>query len=221
MFRTLKRLLPGRAMLAFRYRGTIIRTSAFKLLFLAILTISMVMFMRLQGLFLAMPVQNEDKQFGSVFPKQHHQRHYINYNPLPTDLLYSPHSLEFTTDNFLAARTSRKHVVLPTPNLILPSLGQGSEPPLDIENVRKIIQNINSKERIKNFDKFPSPLNEKSMVIIVQVHNRPDYFSHLLRSLSAVSGIQDGLLVISHDFYSEFINSLVDAIDFCKVSLIV
>ncbi|XP_031561260.1 alpha-1,6-mannosyl-glycoprotein 2-beta-N-acetylglucosaminyltransferase-like [Actinia tenebrosa] len=218
MFRTLKRLLPGRGMLAFRYRGTIIRTSAFKLLFLAVLTISMVMFMRLQGLFLAMPVQNEDKQFGSVLPKQH-PKHRINYIPLPTDLLSSPRTSEFTTNNFLAARTSKKHVALPTPNLILPSLGdkKGTEPPIDIEKVRKIIQNINSQERIQNFEKFPSPLNENSMIIIIQVHNRPDYFSHLLRSLSAVSGIQDGLLVISHDFYSDFINSLVDAINFCKV----
>lgn len=179
--------------------------------------------MRLQGLFLAMPVQNEDKQFGSVFPKQQHQRHHINYIPLPTDLLNSPQSLEFTTNNFLAARTSKEHIVLPTPNLVLPSLGkkQGSEPPFNIQNVRQIIQNINSQERIKNFDKFPGPLNKKSMVIIIQVHNRPDYFSHLLMSLSAVSGIQDSLLVISHDFYSDFINSLVDAINFCKVSLTV
>jgi hypothetical protein len=181
----------------------------------------MVLFMRLQGLFLAMPVLHEDKQqFGSVFPK--HQRHRINYVPLTTDFVYSPYTIEFTTDKFVAARTSKIHVSLPTSNLILPSLDmKDTQSPINIEKIRKFVQNTNGQERIKNLDKFPNPLNENSMVIIIQVHNRPDYFSHLLRSLSRATGIENALLVVSHDYYNEFINKLVDAINFCKVSLLV
>lgn len=165
------------------------------------------MFMRLQGLFLAMPLSN-NKQIGtagSVFP---HQRHYIS------SILFTP--VPRTMDNL----QDKLHEIEATKSSYnIPSLQiQPTETvPIDVEEVRQFVRKLNSEEKIKNLDKFPGRLKDKSMVIIIQVHNRPDYFAHLLRSLSKVRGIEDALLVTSHDFYNEYINSLVDAINFCKV----
>ena len=193
-------------MLAFRYRGTIIRTSAFKLLFLGVLTVSMVMFMRLQGVFLAMPVSEDKQPFGSVFPQQH-ERHHI-YSVIFTA---APRDKDSSNE-----RTSKAFA---TSNLVLPSIElQTTETPINIDKVRHFIQLSNSQQRIKNLDQFPGALTDDSMIIIVQVHNRPDYFSHLLKSLSRARGIGNALLVISHDYYSDFINKMVDAVKFCKVS---
>lgn len=87
----------------------------------------------------------------------------------------------------------------------------------EIQKLRDIVRALNKAEYIRNGDKFGTTLSQKSIVIIVQVHNRGDYFSYLLKSLSRAKGIEDALLVISHDYYSEEINRHVESIDFCKV----
>lgn len=171
--------------------------------------------MRLQGLFLAMPVA-EDKQTttGSAFPR--HPKHFISsaiFTPAPRPA-ENTNSIpqEFKTTSFDIIKTFDFNV--PTGD----NLQKPTETSINLEEVREFVRKLNSEEKIKNLDKFPHHLTEKSMVIIVQVHNRPDYFAHLLRSLSKARGIESALLVISHDFYNEYINSLVDAINFCKVS---
>lgn len=87
----------------------------------------------------------------------------------------------------------------------------------EIQKLRDIVRTVNEAEFIRNGDKFGTTLSERSIVIIVQVHDRADYFSYLLKSLSRAKGIEEALLVISHDYYSEEINQHVEAIDFCKV----
>lgn len=204
-------------MLAIRYRGTIIRTTACKLLILGVFSICMFMFMRLQGLFLAdIPLANDNKQSftGSVFPR--HPKHFISsaiFTPVPRS--------SQNTDSELQAflRTSSDNIktwIYKVPTVQNPT--QIST--IKLDEIRKFVQKLNSEQKIKNLDKFPDHLTDKSVVIIIQVHNRPDYFAHLLRSLSRARGIENALLVISHDFYDEYINSLVDAINFCRVSAI-
>ena len=87
----------------------------------------------------------------------------------------------------------------------------------EIKKLRDIARAVNEAEFIRNSDKFGTTLSESSIIIIVQVHDRADYFSYLLKSLSRAKGIEEALLVISHDYYSKDINRHVEAIDFCKV----
>lgn len=87
----------------------------------------------------------------------------------------------------------------------------------EIRKLRDIVRAVNKAEYIRNGGKFGTTLSRKSIVIIVQVHDRSDYFSYLLKSLSHAKGIEDALLVISHDYYSEEMNRHVESIDFCKV----
>ena len=87
----------------------------------------------------------------------------------------------------------------------------------EIQKLRDIVRAVNKAEHIRNGDKFGTTLSQKSIVIVVQVHDRGDYFSYLLKSLSRAKGIEDALLVISHDYYAEEINRHVESIDFCKV----
>ena len=87
----------------------------------------------------------------------------------------------------------------------------------EIQKLRDVVRTVNEAEFIRNGDKFGATLSQGSIVIIVQVHDRGDYFSYLLKSLSRAKGIEEALLVISHDYYSEEINRHVEAIDFCKV----
>lgn len=88
---------------------------------------------------------------------------------------------------------------------------------LDVERLREIIRTANLREVIRNKDKFGTDFSQSALVIIVQVHDRVDYFSHLLKSLSHAKGIEEALLIISSDLYSEEINRLVEEIDFCRV----
>ena len=43
------------------------------------------------------------------------------------------------------------------------------------------------------------------------------YLRHTIISLALADGIGNALLVFSHDYYDEDINSLIQSIDFCKV----
>ncbi|XP_003428431.2 alpha-1,6-mannosyl-glycoprotein 2-beta-N-acetylglucosaminyltransferase [Ornithorhynchus anatinus] len=55
------------------------------------------------------------------------------------------------------------------------------------------------------------------LVLVVQVHNRPEYLRLLLDSLRRAQGIGNVLLIFSHDFWSREINQLVAGVDFCPV----
>lgn len=53
--------------------------------------------------------------------------------------------------------------------------------------------------------------------VVFQVHNRLMYLRHMIVSLALAQGIENTLLVFSHDYYDEEINYVVQSIDFCKV----
>ena len=88
----------------------------------------------------------------------------------------------------------------------------------EIAKLRDFVRSLNEKQYIRNVDKFGTEFSQSSIVIIIQVHDRVDYFSHLLKSLSRAKGIENAFLVISNDYYSEEINRHVESIDFCRVS---
>ena len=72
--------------------------------------------------------------------------------------------------------------------------------------------------QVHNLDKFDLRSGAEAVVIVVQVHNRVEYLRHLIDSLRKSKGIENSLVIFSHDLYHEGMNALVQSIDFCPVS---
>ena len=87
------------------------------------------------------------------------------------------------------------------------------------ENIRDKALKINRMERVLNEDRFPNHLTSpEAIILVVQVHNRANYFKYLIESLKAIRDVDRVLVIISHDLYSEEMNNLVKSIDFCRAS---
>ncbi|KAL8467488.1 hypothetical protein ACS0TY_030940 [Phlomoides rotata] len=71
----------------------------------------------------------------------------------------------------------------------------------------------------RNLDLYPK-LVKNHIVIVLYVHNRPQYLRVAVDSLSRVVGISETLLIISHDGYFEEMNKIVESIKFCQVKQI-
>lgn len=56
----------------------------------------------------------------------------------------------------------------------------------------------------------------ENLAFVFQVHTRINYLTETINSLSQASGIENVLLIFSHDYYDVRINDLVRSIDFCK-----
>ncbi|CAI5964111.1 unnamed protein product [Closterium sp. NIES-64] len=65
-----------------------------------------------------------------------------------------------------------------------------------------------------------SRLGDDQIVMVLLVHNRPAYLRRTLASMRRVEGIQDVLLIVSHDGYYPKMDAMVRAIDFCPVKQI-
>lgn len=71
----------------------------------------------------------------------------------------------------------------------------------------------------RNLDLY-STLAKDRVVIVLYVHNRPQYLQLVVDSLSNVVGISETLLIVSHDGYFEEMNKIVEGIKFCQVKQI-
>ncbi|CAI5479772.1 unnamed protein product [Closterium sp. Yama58-4] len=78
-----------------------------------------------------------------------------------------------------------------------------------------------SSDSISNLTRSRGPwkkrLSESDVVMVLLVHNRPAYLRRTLEALSKVEGIQDTLLIVSHDGYYPEMHALVRGITFCAV----
>ncbi|CAI5473908.1 unnamed protein product, partial [Closterium sp. Yama58-4] len=63
-------------------------------------------------------------------------------------------------------------------------------------------------------------LGDDQIVMVLLVHNRPAYLKRTLAAMRRVEGIQDVLLIVSHDGYYPKMDAMVRAIDFCPVKQI-
>ncbi|KAH8383288.1 hypothetical protein KR009_007721, partial [Drosophila setifemur] len=88
--------------------------------------------------------------------------------------------------------------------------------PPNISEIKRNIMRYNDMQTVLNEDAF-GPLQNDSVIIVVQVHTRITYLRHLIVSLAQARDISKVLLVFSHDYYDDDINDLVQQIDFCKV----
>lgn len=59
--------------------------------------------------------------------------------------------------------------------------------------------------------------DSNGILIAIQVHNRPQFFSILIDSLRAAQNIDKVDLIISHDVWSEPMDAITKSIDFCRV----
>lgn len=71
----------------------------------------------------------------------------------------------------------------------------------------------------RNLDLYPN-LAKDAIIVVLYVHNRPQYLSVVVESLSKVVGINETLLIVSHDGYFEEMNKIISGIRFCQVKQI-
>ncbi|KAI4305632.1 hypothetical protein L6164_028988 [Bauhinia variegata] len=71
----------------------------------------------------------------------------------------------------------------------------------------------------RNLDLYPT-LAKDHIVIVLYVHNRPQYLKVVVDTLSRVLGINETLLIVSHDGFFENVNKIVSDIRFCQVKQI-
>ncbi|XP_024389927.1 alpha-1,6-mannosyl-glycoprotein 2-beta-N-acetylglucosaminyltransferase isoform X2 [Physcomitrium patens] len=71
----------------------------------------------------------------------------------------------------------------------------------------------------RNLDLFPS-LRDDRILIVLYVHFRPEYLKLAVSALSVVNGINETLLIVSHDGFYEEMNAVVESIRFCQVKQI-
>ncbi|KAJ8680206.1 hypothetical protein QAD02_015993, partial [Eretmocerus hayati] len=86
----------------------------------------------------------------------------------------------------------------------------------EIEEARRSIERVNSEQRVLNEEAF-GPLAPDAPVIVIQVHDRLTYLRHLVISLAQARGIENTLIVFSHDVWNADINYLVQNVDFARV----
>lgn len=82
----------------------------------------------------------------------------------------------------------------------------------DFGNLTEIRTKLGRK--LYNSDKFPE---QNDTIIVVQIHNRPLFYSTLISSLRNAVGIEKVDLVISSDYWSQEMNSITESIDFCRL----
>ncbi|XP_041983642.1 alpha-1,6-mannosyl-glycoprotein 2-beta-N-acetylglucosaminyltransferase isoform X3 [Aricia agestis] len=86
----------------------------------------------------------------------------------------------------------------------------------NVSDIRRAIRRYNDAQTVYNEDIF-GPVQNDTIIIAIQVHTRLTYLRHLIVSLAQARDIDKTLLIFSHDYYDEEINSLVRSIDFTKV----
>lgn len=92
---------------------------------------------------------------------------------------------------------------------------QKDEVQIDIPKVLAQIAELNSQQFVRNEEIF-GPVDNDTVVIAVQVHNRLQYLRQLIQSLSQAKDIERTLLIFSHDYWDPAINTLVASVDFAK-----
>ncbi|XP_075700126.1 alpha-1,6-mannosyl-glycoprotein 2-beta-N-acetylglucosaminyltransferase [Rhinoderma darwinii] len=125
---------------------------------------------------------------------------------------------DFVQDSEAEKPHSRGHVSPGIRKLANESVAEKVQKP-EVDNMtlvyRSVVFQLNFDQTIKNVETIKRPPDD--IVIVVQVHNRPDYLRFLLESLRRAKGIENVLLIFSHDYWSPEINQIVASVDFCQV----
>jgi len=92
----------------------------------------------------------------------------------------------------------------------------GEVPGLSIDEILKNIYRYNQAQTVYNEDIF-GPIQNDTLIIVIQVHTRITYLRHLIVSLAQAQDIEKTLIVFSHDYYDPEANELVQSVDFARV----
>lgn len=93
------------------------------------------------------------------------------------------------------------------------------EKQLSEDEVRKLtlkVEQLNAHIEVINWDMY-RPVNSETTIIVIHVQKDVERLQYLIISLGQVKHIHQVLLIFSHSYYDDIINSLVKSIDFCKV----
>ncbi|XP_041374177.1 alpha-1,6-mannosyl-glycoprotein 2-beta-N-acetylglucosaminyltransferase-like [Gigantopelta aegis] len=85
----------------------------------------------------------------------------------------------------------------------------------DVETFHREVDFLNHQGFIHNQQTFTPRLTSESIVILVQVHNRPDQLQMQIDSFRKMRYINETLVIFSHDFYSQDVFDVLAKIDFC------
>lgn len=85
-----------------------------------------------------------------------------------------------------------------------------------IDNLTRIIRNLNSKCEIYNVERYGF-MTVDTTTVVIQVHAEVARLNYLIESLSRVGNIDEILVIFSHSFYDDQINHLIRNIYFCRV----
>ncbi|MPC13358.1 Alpha-1,6-mannosyl-glycoprotein 2-beta-N-acetylglucosaminyltransferase [Portunus trituberculatus] len=77
-----------------------------------------------------------------------------------------------------------------------------------IAAIKKELKEENEKQIVYNQEKF-GPVDNYTTILLIQVHKRLENLHYLVASLRAVKGIQDAMVVFSHDLWDPAINAFV------------
>ncbi|CAK8693192.1 unnamed protein product [Clavelina lepadiformis] len=90
-----------------------------------------------------------------------------------------------------------------------------NKPVHDDSNLYERALDMNYAQQVHNVNKFGEHTSGTA-VILIQVHDRAVFFTHLIDSLRVVRGIEKATIVISMDKFSTEINDIIATIDFCR-----
>lgn len=82
---------------------------------------------------------------------------------------------------------------------------------------RSLVYRLNFDQPLRNAGRFPARPGGPDVVLVVQVHDRAEHLRLLLESLRRAPGVENALLVLSHDLWADELNRLAAAVDFCPV----
>ncbi|KAK3888289.1 hypothetical protein Pcinc_007643 [Petrolisthes cinctipes] len=81
----------------------------------------------------------------------------------------------------------------------------------EIEDIRAKQRKVNEQQEILNLHLY-GPITHNTTIILIQVHKRLSNLQYLVASLLSVRGVNQSLVIFSHDFWSEEINHFVRGI---------
>ncbi|XP_063296111.1 alpha-1,6-mannosyl-glycoprotein 2-beta-N-acetylglucosaminyltransferase [Pelobates fuscus] len=126
---------------------------------------------------------------------------------------------DFVQEVDIEKQQSKVHVSPGVRKLSNESLPEKLQRP-EVDNLtlvyRSLVFQLDFDQSIKNLEKI-TIRPQDDVVVVVQVHNRPDYLRYLLESLRSAKGIENVLLIFSHDYWSPEINQIISSVDFCQV----
>ncbi|XP_047480973.1 E3 ubiquitin-protein ligase BRE1A-like [Penaeus chinensis] len=86
----------------------------------------------------------------------------------------------------------------------------------ELSALKARLETLNMEQRILNTHLF-GPVSTDTVILLVQVHRRLEYLTHLVDSMKKVQGINDTLVIFSHDFWDDHINAFVQNINEFRV----